>query len=893
MKSLRISLLGAPLVEVDGQPLVVDTRKAVAILAFLVVTGHAHSRAVVADLLWPDLDGERAAGALRRTLSTLRGALGQERLRSDRSSISIALEGAWFDLAESRAVASDPRAGLTALRAACDLHRDDLMAGFALRDSVRFDDWLRDTQDQVRRDRALLLDRLTDALAAAGQADHAVARARERLALDELHEPTHRRLIELYASAGRRADALVQYRECVRVLDRDLGVAPLIETTELYNAISAGTAPVTRVAEDPPTTGELPMVGRERELRLILDAYGRIGERGVLAMIDGESGVGKTRLAQEAIAHLGRNDARVMVARPHAGEQGLAYGVIASLLRAMLTADSTSVPDALRGDAARLLPELGTPPPTGLDEPGARLRFLETIAHLIAGGFDDSPGVVFIDDLQWCDPASLDALAYVARRLDRRRLLLVCARRTDEPDPERRYAQLAELGERITLTRLTREDVVTLASQSGLDAITAERVFRESEGLPLFVAELMSADDGASAGTGGGVREMLEARLDAVGEMSAQVLSAAAIIGRTFDADDLRTISGRSEEEVALALEELTGRGLVAEREHGYDFSHERLRSVAEQRVGRARRRLLHGRIARALMARHGDHAIIARHLELAGDDERAATEYAAAGDHARRLSARAEAIAHYEAALALGHSDPAGLRESIGDVHTLRGEYSLALAAYNAAAALTEQTTAGRIEQKLGAVHERRGDWELAETHYSEALSLGAERATVQSDRSRVAWRRGHASEARSLGFEALDLADDAGAQAAGAQANNILGLLGCGREYLERSLELSKGLTDPSLRIAALNNLALDHASAGELTEAEKLTREALELCIAHGDRHHEAALRNNLADLLHRAGRSDGAMEELKRAVTAFAAIGSEGDALYPGVWSLVEW
>ena len=99
--------------------------------------------------------------------------------------------------------------------------------------------------------------------------------------------------------------------------------------------------------------------------------------------------------------------------------------------------------------------------------------------------------------------------------------------------------------------------------------------------------------------------------------------------------------------------------------------------------------------------------------------------------------------------------------------------------------------------------------------------------------------------------------------------------------------------GLADPSVRIAALNNLALDHAAAGELTEAEALTREALALVIAQGDRHHEAALRNNLADLLHKAGRSDGAMEELKRAVTAFAAIGFEGDSLYPGVWSLVEW
>ncbi len=73
---MRMSLLGAPVVEVDGAPLAVDTRKATAMLAFLAVTGHAHSRAVVADLLWPELDGERAGGALRRTLSTVFRRLG-------------------------------------------------------------------------------------------------------------------------------------------------------------------------------------------------------------------------------------------------------------------------------------------------------------------------------------------------------------------------------------------------------------------------------------------------------------------------------------------------------------------------------------------------------------------------------------------------------------------------------------------------------------------------------------------------------------------------------------------------------------------------------------------------------------------------------------------------
>jgi DNA-binding SARP family transcriptional activator/tetratricopeptide (TPR) repeat protein len=894
VKSLKISLLGAPRVEVDGLQLGVDTRKAVAMLAFLAVTGHTHSRAVIADLLWPELDGERAGGALRRTLSTLRAGLGADRLLSDRNSIALELDGAWFDLAESRAVAADPSAGIDDLRLASELHRDDLMAGFALRDSVHFDDWVRDTQDEVRRERAGLLDRLVDALAGRGRADDAVARARERLALDELHEPTHRRLIELYALAGRRGDALGQYRDCVRVLDRELGVAPLNETTELYSSISTGTPPVPLVIEeDAPPTGELAMMGRDSELNRILDAFGRVGDQGVLAVIDGESGVGKTRLAQEALVRLAHDGARVIVARPHAGEQGLAYGVIATVLRAAIDDGADDVPETLRGDAARLLPDFGAPPPTSLDEPGARLRFLEAISRLIAGAFAAAAGVVFIDDLQWCDPASLDALAYLGRRLDHRQLLLLCARRSDEPDPERRYAQLAELGERITLARLTREDVVALATRSGLAAGTAERVFRESEGLPLFVTELMSADGAAAATTTGGVRAMLDARVEAASDISAQVLSAAAIIGRTFDADDVRVVSGRSEEEVASALEELIARALIAELEQSYDFSNERLRGVVEDRLGRARRRLLHGRAAHALMTRHEDHAIIARHLELAGDEKEAATEYAAAGDRARALSARAEAVAHYEAALALGYPDPAALRESIGDVHTLRGEYDLALAAYNAAAAQTERDGAGRLEHKLGAVHERRGDWQLAEIHYRQGLTFGADRAVVQSDRSRVAWRRGDAEQARTLGFEALGLAQDSGAQAAEAQANNILGLLGGGREYLQRSLELSDGLADASVKIAALNNLALDHAAAGELAEAEALTREALELCIARGDRHHEAALRNNLADVLHQAGRQDGAMEELKRAVTAFAAIGSESESLYPGVWGLVEW
>jgi predicted ATPase len=494
--------------------------------------------------------------------------------------------------------------------------------------------------------------------------------------------------------------------------------------------------------------------------------------------------------------------------------------------------------------------------------------------------------------LQWCDPATLEALAYLARRLAGHRLLLLGARRTDEPDPERIYARFAELGERLALGRLGRADVISLALRQGLDEPGGERIYRESEGLPLFVAELLAP--GAEEAQAGGVRAVFEARLDAVGEAAAQVLSAAALIGRTFDADTLRGASGRSEEEVAAALEELGARGLIRERDAAYDFAHERMREVAEERVGLARRRLLHRRIAAALSERHRDPALIARHLEAAGDDAAAAGAYAAAGAHARTLSAALEAISHYEAAIALGHPQAPALHEAIGDLHVLRGAYDDALAAYGAAAATTDDLAApGRLEHKLGGVHERRGEWELADRHYEEALGLGADEAAVGCDRSRVAWRRGELEQARVLGFEALALAQAAGANGAAAQANNILGLLGCGREYLERSLELAAELPHPAIRIAALNNLARDHAAEGELARAEELLYEALAQCEAEGDLHHQAALRNNLADVLHRSGARDAAMAELKLAVTAFAAIGGDDELLYPGIWSLAEW
>jgi Tfp pilus assembly protein PilF len=90
----------------------------------------------------------------------------------------------------------------------------------------------------------------------------------------------------------------------------------------------------------------------------------------------------------------------------------------------------------------------------------------------------------------------------------------------------------------------------------------------------------------------------------------------------------------------------------------------------------------------------------------------------------------------------------------------------------------------------------------------------------------------------------------------------------------------------------VAALNILALVHRRRGELDVAETLTREALERCARLGDRHREAALHNNLADLLHDQGRGEEAMAHLKQAVEAFADVGDR-DELRPAIWQLVSW
>src|SRR5437867_325677 len=235
---LSLKLLGPPRIERDGRAIAMDTRKATALLAYLAMTGEVQARDTLAALLWPDADRERARGALRRTLSTLHTGLGGDELRIDGLRIALDDRGVDVDARRFRALIAEGR-----FAEAVASYTGDFLAGFSLRDSSGFDEWEAEQGETLRKELADALERL---VVSSEDPKAALLHARRWVSLDPLHEPAHSALMRLYARVGDRSGAIRQYRELVRILDRELGVSPLPETVALSRAIESGDTEVAR-----------------------------------------------------------------------------------------------------------------------------------------------------------------------------------------------------------------------------------------------------------------------------------------------------------------------------------------------------------------------------------------------------------------------------------------------------------------------------------------------------------------------------------------------------------------------------------------------------------------------------------------------------------------------
>jgi DNA-binding SARP family transcriptional activator/tetratricopeptide (TPR) repeat protein len=237
VSSISLALLGPPIVERDTTPVTFDTKKAIAVLALLAVSGREQSRERLASQLWPDSDAAHARGSLRRTLSVTAAAVG-DGLSITRNAVALRPGLVRVDVTDFAALIARPDA--PSLERGVRLYRDDFLTGFSLRGCPGFEDWQAGTADRLRQDLASALERLVAACVQAGDLPRGLDHARRWLSLDPLHEPAHQALIRLLAWTGQRSAALRQYRALVRVLSAELAVSPLPETTRLYDDVRAG-----------------------------------------------------------------------------------------------------------------------------------------------------------------------------------------------------------------------------------------------------------------------------------------------------------------------------------------------------------------------------------------------------------------------------------------------------------------------------------------------------------------------------------------------------------------------------------------------------------------------------------------------------------------------------
>jgi len=318
---LQLYLLGAPQVILDGQPLAALTSaKAQALLFYLAFTGHTHTRAALASLLWGDVSDASARTNLRKALQALREHLAPW-LSTSRDQIGFAADAAyWTDVREFKSALHDARDGdVDRLQHGLDLYRGDFLHGFYVRNAPDFETWWLSEEAELREQALDGYGKLADLFIERDELDRAIVAVRRSLVIEPWREKAHRRLMTLLAQNGQRSAALAQYEICQAMLADELGVEPGAETAELYRRILDGElvelvsshrssprryhrpafldsmAPTAVAAQER-------LVGRAGHLsRLDAILAAACSGHGQMAFVSGEAGWGKTSLLAEFV----------------------------------------------------------------------------------------------------------------------------------------------------------------------------------------------------------------------------------------------------------------------------------------------------------------------------------------------------------------------------------------------------------------------------------------------------------------------------------------------------------------------------------------------------------------------------------------------------------------
>ncbi|MBE0670897.1 MAG: AAA family ATPase [Anaerolineales bacterium] len=726
---LEIRLLGPPEVFHGGQPIKFAARKALALFVYLVVEPGSHPREKLQAIFWPESEPRKAQSALRSTLARIKDAFrGMEDLLSiegDRIGFN-ASSASFLDLNLVAAATADTQPtqlappSLALLQNAVEAARGPFLEAFSLPDTPVFNDWVIIQRNVFGGRLNLIHDRLSNYQLETHLIQLAIETVNRWLNLDRLNETAYQRLMRLQFLNGDRSAALQTYETCRELLDKELGVEPSSETEEVLAYIRSSEAPIPdfeNQAEAREGAFHIPFVGRSNEYQALTQVFGKVRSGHLqVAVLSGESGMGKTRLADEFLKWAGIQGADVLRGRAYETSGGLPYQPIIDALRERL--ERENAPEDLLDDAwlmelTRILPELRERypdlPSVSGDEATARSRLFEAIARLGASLSARNPLILLMDDLQWADAGTLELIHYLAHswRVSHNRILLLILIREESLAHETGVRNwMSGLTRNIPVTRLSLPPVQDSDIRELIQSLTGENVegvadlsawlVAETNGQPFFVVETLSAldDYGAlvwrdketskpvldllatldnlksidSRSLAPNINDVVLSRLEWLSQPASAVLSAAAVIGRNCSFMRLQQVAGTNEQNSLDALDELLSARLVSEvpnETRPYNISHDRIREVVYAQISEARREVFHRRALTALTAVKAPSAELAHHALSAKEWGSAFQHSLNAGDEAMHLYQVATATGHYESARSL-------LMKSKADVDTV-----------------------------------------------------------------------------------------------------------------------------------------------------------------------------------------------------------------------------
>jgi DNA-binding SARP family transcriptional activator len=632
----RVELLGGFRISCKGvQVTAVNTSRMQALLAYLLLNaGSTVSRQELAFLFWPDSSDPQARTNLRQLLHHFRSAWPsvENYIESDAQTVrwrtedSFTLDVSEFETTFVRADEAHQREDSSTERRAflgcLDLYRGDLLPGL-------HDEWIGTHRERLKLKYSGALERLIALFEQARDYPAAIRHAESLLSQDPFQETVYQAIMRLHGLNGDRAEALRAYERCATVLHRELGVEPGVATRRIRDQISRASMLPHSSSEVPARSSEPALVGREPEWTRLLETWRAVGQgRASLAMVTGEAGIGKTRLIEELLSFASRQGSSVARTACYAAEKPMAYAPVADWLRSPpFRAKLKGLSPAQRSQLARVLPELlgdghETETPQPFTETWQRHHFLEALARALLSA--PQPVLLFIDDLQWCDPETMEWLHYMLRSSPDACLMIAAAVRLDEVGMENAAIVVLNALTRddrvsqIALEPLSAEETTSLAAQvirHEVDREAAVALYEQTRGNPLFIVEavrggLLSQSSSSSSPEANflppKVQAVITARLAQLTGATRELARVAAAIARPFTFELLAKASQAEQNVVAAAIDELWRRHIIQNQHYdSYDFSHGQIRAVAYAELGPARRHLLHLRIAAELEHSH------------------------------------------------------------------------------------------------------------------------------------------------------------------------------------------------------------------------------------------------------------------------------------------------